>query len=340
VKNGTSALLFAIPWQYYGMDALDKNLLTEIQKRFPLESTPYASLGKRLGLSEEEVLARLKNLKEKGILRQIGAIFNPQALGFKTSLVAAAAPKYNFKKAAEIINAYPGVSHNYLRDHFFNLWFTIAVPPGEDLKSVVASLMARAQVERYLLLPILKIFHIAVVYDFAEENNSDEVTFSLPEEKFFTPDEKTISLVRLTQEDLPRVSRPFKELGKKVGLSEEEVISWLKKGLETGMIRRFAGLVRHNRAGLRGNVMVAWQIPQEKLDQVGKFLAKEKKITHCYERKSYPDWPYNLYTMIHARELDEAMSYVKSLASQIDAQKYLPLITLKELKKIRLKLFW
>ncbi len=322
------------------MEGLDKRLLEEIQRRFPLEERPYAILGERLGLTEEEVRLRLEKLKEQGILRQISAIFHPPALGYQTTLVAAAVPEDLVERAAQVINAYPGVSHNYLREHFFNLWFTIAVPPGEDLEEKVACLLKEAQAERYLLLPIKRVFRISLVLDLTE---NDEETVPGPRgEAIRKPElnEKTISLVRITQEDLPREPQPFEVWGRGLGLSGAEILNWLRQGLKDGFIRRFAGLVRHTRAGFRGNVMVAWRVPPERITEIGQVLAGEKKITHCYERQSYPDWPYNLYTMIHAREEKEALDYVKGLSSRYQISDYLPLVTRHEFKKIRLKLFW
>ncbi|WP_457756261.1 siroheme decarboxylase subunit alpha [Thermodesulfatator indicus] len=326
------------------MDQKDKILLTEIQKRFPLESAPYQSLARKLSISEEEVITRLNKLKKAGILRQIGAIFNPHALGYQTSLVAAAVPEEKFSQAADVINAFPGVSHNYLRNHFYNMWFTIAVPPNEPFEETLAELIKKAGVSRFLILPIKRIFHIAVVYDLNEnhtEDNNIDFSFSDTDMKnFLVPDEKTISLVKLTQEDLPRVSRPFQEIARKIGLDEGEVLSWIKDSLNKGIIRRFAGLVRHTRAGVRGNIMVAWEVPEDQLEKVGKALAKEKKITHCYERKSYPEWPYNLYTMVHAQSPEEALIFIENKANELKISSYLPLETIKELKKTRLKLFW
>ncbi len=322
------------------MKQIERTLLEEVQRRFPLEPRPYKTLGQQCGLKEEEVFFWLEHLKGQGILRQISAIFHPPAFGYRTTLVAAAIPTSRLSQAVEVINAYPGVSHNYLRDHTFNVWFTIACPPHENLEDRVALLMDQAQVHRYLLLPIKRVFRIALILELSE---NDAEMRAEPQE---TPssqvhlDEKTIALVRATQEDLPRVSRPFEALGKELGLSEEEVLAWLKKGLDKGFIRRFAGLVRHTKAGFRGNIMVAWQVPSERVEEIGRLLAQEKKITHCYERKSYPEWPYNLYTMLHTKEVSEALRYVEKLAQRFNLSHYLPLTTLKEFKKIRLKLFW
>ncbi len=315
-------------------------LLTEIQKNFPLVPEPYKELAQRCKISEEEVFEALTDLKNKGILRQISAIFNPQALGYQTTLVAASTPKKEIEQAARIINAYPGVSHNYLRDHYYNLWFTIAVPPGHMLKETIQKLLNRAGIDEFLILPVKKIFRIALILNFGEENEDSDQEIQLITKKIATPDKKTISLVRLTQEDLPLVARPFGILGEKISLSEEEILNWIKQGLKSGLIRRFAGLIKHTKAGFRGNVMVAWQVPEQRVEEVGKKLAGEHGITHCYERRSYMHWPYNLYTMLHAKDHEEALSLIRTLAPKYNLSKYLPLFTIKELKKIRLKLFW
>ena len=322
------------------MEKSTQILLNEVQRNFPLVPKPYEELARRCGFSEEEVLRRLARLKEQGLLRQISAIFNPQALGYRTSLVAASVPKEVLSRAAEAINAYPGVSHNYLRDHRYNLWFTIAVPPGERLQEAVERLLAKTGASAFLLLPIKRVFRIALILDLMEEIDGDQQEANVIIEASPPPDKKTISLVRATQEDLPLVSRPFAAIGKRISLSEEEVLSWLKRGLKSGLIRRFAGLIRHTKAGFKGNVMVAWRVSTERLEEVGRGLASERGITHCYERLSYPHWPYNLYTMLHARSQEEALKLVRELAPKYGLTEYIPLVTIKELKKIRLKLFW
>ncbi len=317
------------------MEDLDRKLLNLVQKDFPLVSRPFAELGRRLGLTEEEVLKRLARLTDEGLLRQIGGIFNPSALGYRTSLVAFEVSKEGIETAARVINIHPGVSHNYLRDHRLNFWFTIAVPPGISLEEEVERLARRAGAERFLILPIKRVFRIAVIFDL-EEGTAGNGHFASVR-KPLSPDEETIRLVRAVQEPLPLVPRPFAKVAEGVGLSEDELLSWIREMLSRGVMRRFAGLVRHRRAGFRENTMVAWRVPEERIEEVGRALSKETGITHCYERTSYPDWPYNLYTMVHAREGVE--SRVKELSERYTLPDYLALRTLKEYKKVRLKLF-
>ncbi|WP_168719345.1 AsnC family transcriptional regulator [Thermosulfurimonas marina] len=317
------------------MDKKDRKLLNLVQKEFPLEESPFALLGERLGLSETEVLSRLERLSQEGILRQIGGIFNPQALGYRTTLAAFEVPEEGISRAAEVINAHPGVSHNYLRDHRLNLWFTLAVPPGRNLEEELASLARAAAARRYLILPIRRVFRIAVVFDLEEGVTGDGGPPRISEN--LIPDERTVRLVRATQEPLPLVPRPFSEVARQARVSEEELLTWIREMLRRGVMRRFAGLVRHHRAGFRENIMVAWRVPEERMEEIGRALASEPGITHCYERESYPDWPYNLYTMLHARKAPEER--VAEIARRHHLTDYLPLRTVKELKKTRLKLF-
>ncbi len=318
------------------MDLLDRKLLDEVQKAFPLTERPYKTLGERLGLREEEVIGRLKRLKDSGILRQIGAIFNPSSLGHRSTLVAAEVPEEALETAAKVINSHKGVTHNYLRDHELNMWFTLVVPPGRSLEEEAERLCGSAGARRWFLLPVKRTFKIAVVFDLEGERQSEfPKTY---EGVRVDVDELTKTLVKVTQEPLPLVSRPFKEVGRLAGVDEEDVLKWISEMLKLGVMRRFAGLVKHDRTGYTHNVMVAWRVEDERLEQVGRALADLKEVTHCYERKSYPEWPYNLYTMIHSRDdLDE---FVRDLAVLHRIRHYLPLRTVKELKKVRLKLFW
>ncbi len=317
------------------MEDLDRKLLNLVQKDFPLSPRPFKALGEDLGLTEEEVLRRLQALTAQGILRQIGAIFHPQALGYQTTLVAAEIPAELEEQAASVINAHPGVSHNYLRAHRLNFWFTIAVPPGKNLKEEVSALLKTAGAKTFLLLPIKRVFRIAVVFDL-EEGTAGDGHFSQMRERVL-PDERTIRLVRTLQEPLPLTPRPFEEVALPLGMSEEEVLSWIREMLSRGVMRRFAGLVRHRKAGFRENVMVAWQVAPERTEEVGLALAREPGVTHCYERKSYPHWPYNLYTMIHAKK--DLTARIAELSRKYDLPDYLALRTLREYKKVRLKLF-
>jgi len=107
------------------MDEIDKKLLNTIQSGFPISPMPYRSIGEKIGISEQEVIKRVKVLKSRGIIRRIGAIFNPQMIGYESTLIAMSVPQGMFSDVVEIVNTYPEITHNYSRRGKFNLWFTI-----------------------------------------------------------------------------------------------------------------------------------------------------------------------------------------------------------------------
>ncbi len=313
----------------------EKKLLYLLQKEFPLVSKPFAKIAGNLGIAEEELLSLLRNWQKSGKLRQISAIFNPTALYHRSSLLAFKVPEEKLQKAIDIINSHLGVSHNYLRNHSYNLWFTLVVPPGQDLLEEAQILFKRSQADDFLYLPILKSFKISVIFEVDGENFSEE---NLKDKEDFKLTELDIRLVKLLQEPLPLVSEPFKVLAQEIGLEEKEIFLWLRKMKERGALRRLAALFKHTKMGFRKNIMVAWRVPEERIEEIGKALSRYNFITHCYLRKSYPHWNYNLYTMCHFKE--EGKEKIQELSKEIGIYQFLPLETVKELKKVRLKLFY
>ncbi len=327
------------------MDSLNRILLDRVQRSFPLVSEPFRALSEGLEISEEEVRERIRSLKDQKVIRQISAIFNTGSLGYRSSLVAMSVPEEKIEQAALAVNAYPGVSHNYLRPGNFNMWFTIAVPPGENLEEVVNRLSEKAGGWPALVLPAVKKYKLAVVLDVLEEGDWDN-----PEEKSelprtessasFKPTVENIRIVKCIQEDLPLAEKPFAVWGRSLGMEESELLAVVSEWISDGTIRRFAAILNHRRVGFRANGMVVWNCPYEEIDRFGKILASHAEVSHCYYRPSYPEWPYNLYAMIHGRSPDECESIARKLADAIRLYNFRILFSTREFKKIRLKLFW
>ncbi len=324
------------------MDSLDKKLLTTIQTALPLLPRPFEELGKELGLSESEVLSRLKALKAEGILRQLSAIFDTRALGYQSTLVAAKYPPERLVQAALIINQHPGVSHNYERDHDFNLWYTIAVPPGGSLVGTVEGLAKRTQALSNRMLPTLRLFKIGVKLDLTGDGDPggevyDEANQRKARAHRLTPED--IALVRELQEDLALTPEPFHEIAKRLGCPVESLLNHVKALKDAGVMRRFAGIIRHREAGFKANAMGVWVVPEDRVDQVGKTMASFPEVSHCYQRPTYPDWPYSLFTMIHARTQEECQATASRLSESTGIRKYALLRSLREFKKTRVKYF-
>lgn len=146
-------------------------------------------------------------------------------------------------------------------------------------------------------------------------------------------------LVKELQSGLPLVSRPFAEIGRRLGLSEEAVLEKLQAFKDSGHLKRLGAAIRHQRVGFAGNALVAWRVPEDRLDEVGRTLAGFKEITHCYQRVTRPGWPYNLYTMVHKPTRDECAGLVRRLAEQVGVDDYLVLFSDRELKRTSMTYF-
>ena len=323
------------------MDNLDKEILNEIQWTFPLVSQPYHEIAKKFDVSVDEIKKRLLNLKKIGVLRQLSAIFDTRKLGYKSSLVAMEIEADKLEYVANQINRHPGVSHNYERDHQFNLWFTLAVPPGSDLKTEVDIFNKIPGIVNVRMLPTIQLFKIGVKLDMVDEKHEIAPT----EEKKIIRDEKFIAteenkeFIRELQKDLEITDRPFLKSAQKLEMSEAQVFEKLKSLEEIGIMRRFAAILRHRDVGFTANGMIVWKVQEERIKEVGEKLGSFPQVSHCYQRPVYPDWPYNVFSMIHCKSEAEALDMAKTIQKQIDVDEYRILFSTREFKKTRVEYF-
>ncbi len=147
------------------MDADDRRLLNRIQSDFPVTAQPYRTIGQELGMSEAEVLARVRRLKADGLIRRIGGNFSPEKLGFVSTLCAARVPADEVDRFAEVVNRYPGVTHNYLRENSFNVWFTFIAPSMEAIEANLAAIRHATGVDGIMNLPATRVFKIRAKFD-------------------------------------------------------------------------------------------------------------------------------------------------------------------------------
>ena len=324
------------------MDDLDKQILNEIQWTFPLVSQPFHEIAKKFNVTPDVVKERLQNLKKSGILRQLSAIFDTRRLGYKSSLVAMEIEPDKLEFVANQINRHPGVSHNYERNHQFNLWFTLATPPGSDLKTEVDKFKKIPGILKIRMLPTIKLFKIGVKLEMIEDKKH-EVKPSEEKKKIidvkFNPTEQDKEFIRVLQKDLEIVDRPFQKASEKLGMSEEKIFEKLKHYEEIGVMRRFAAILRHRDAGFVANGMIVWKVPEKRIEEVGEKLGAFPQVSHCYQRPVYPDWPYNVFSMIHCKSEDEATKMAQQIQNQINVDEYRILFSAREFKKTRVEYF-
>jgi len=324
------------------LDNLDKEILNEIQWTFPLVSKPFDDLAKKFGISVDVIKDRLINLKKIGVLRQLSAIFDTRRLGYKSSLVAMEIEPDKLDFVAHQINRHPGVSHNYERNHQFNLWFTLAVPPGSDLKSEVDKFTKLDGIKKTRMLPTIKLFKIGVKLDMVDDKKH-EIKPSEEKKKInnvkFVVTEEDKQFIRELQKDMEIIDRPFLKSAQTLGISEEQLFEKIKYYEEIGVMRRFAAILRHRDVGFTANGMIVWTVPEDRIEQVGEKLGAFPQVSHCYQRPVYPDWPYNVFSMIHCKSKDEAEDVAKIIQKQINVDDYMILFSAREFKKIRVEYF-
>jgi len=319
---------------------IENELLFEMQNAFPITQRPFEQIGRKLGLSEDEVITMVQKLKDEKIIRQTSAIFDTKRLGYKSSLVAFKVPQEKIERAAEIINAHPGVSHNYLRNHDYNIWFTMAVAPDSllGLEKTIEILREATEAEDAIILPTLKMFKIKVQMDTTGKRaKKEKVKKTTHTDITLTP--QHIAVIKELQKDIAITSEPYQKAIEKLGLSYDRFFSIANELKESGVMRRFATILNHRKAGFGANAMSVWSVPEEKGEEIGRQLAEFSAVSHCYLRPKYPNWPYNLFAMVHAKSQEECDSLIEEMAAETGLQDYSKLYSYVEFKKQRLVYF-
>ena len=327
------------------MDSTDKEILNYIQRSFPLEREPFAAIGREIGVAQDEVIRRIETLKRGNVIRQISAIFDTRVLGYHSSLVAAKIPPEKLNAGAKAINSHPGVSHNYERNNELNLWYTVAVPPDSrlGLEGTVNVLHEISGAEKTRILPTLKLFKIGVTLDMNQGATAKKEAPAYGEDdragadKNVSEDDK--AAIRALQEDIPLTPRPFDLWGEQVGLSQEELLQKAHELQERKIMRRFSAVLYHRQAGFKANAMGVWQVPEEKVEEVGQTFAQYQAVSHCYQRPTYEDWPYNIFSMVHGRSVEECETVLEAMADETGVRDYTSLYSTREYKKTRVRYF-
>jgi DNA-binding Lrp family transcriptional regulator len=326
------------------LDELDRRLLNLLQGSFPIATRPYAAVAELAGVPEEEVLARTKRLLDERIIREVTPIFDTRVLGYSSMLVAAKVDSENPWRAAKIINSHPGVSHNYLRDHDFNLWFTIATEPGSrlGLDGTLEVLERLTGAESVRQLPTLRLFKIRMDLEMEKGTETlaavaDAVDYREPEAIELS--ELDLAVIRATQGPMEAVPEPFAAAAAELGSSQEDLLAHLESMRERRALRRVAAILFHRRAGFSANGMGVWRVPEERILELAPRMASFRGISHCYQRPTYADWPYSVFTMAHGRSKEECDAILDSIAADTGIDERRTLYSSTEFKKCRLRYF-
>ena len=316
---------------------LQKQLCNALQDGLPVCSRPFAEIANRLNSNEKKILQQTRQLKKTGVIRRIRALINYRALGKISTLVAAHVPQKSLSEVVETINSIDGVSHNYLRDHFYNLWFTLLGQTATQIEATLFNLSKRFAIE-FHSLPVKRFFKLDVRFDaFGSPSRDCLDSYVLKKDanrlipvKKINKNQKLI-LSKL-QDDIAIAAEPFASFsGERLGV--EDVLRIMKELIDKDVIRRIAAIVDHHKLGFIANVLFASEIPQGRIAEAGEKLARLGVVSHCYERKTFEDWPYNLFAMMHGRSMSEIMCVIDDFIEAERIDSFQILSTIAELKK-------
>jgi len=317
-------------------DAQENEVIRAVQNGVPFEPRPFDALGRGVGVPEAQVLELLRKWHEHGTLREISAILEGSALGHESALVAGVVPDARLEEVVEAVNACPTVTHNYLRDHEYNLWYTIAAPVEIGLDAMIGALSRQTGIP-FSALRRTTTYKIGVNFDLkTRQNRTDAAPLPVVAEVERTPE--TIAFFRALQTPAPIVERPFDALARQHGVDAGALLAFGKRHLG-GAIRRYVGTLRHRKLGVRANAMIVWNVPDPELDAAGAILADAPEVSHCYGRNAIEGFPYTLYSMIHGPDLRDCEVVARRLSDETGARDYRLLVSLEEYKKTRLRYF-
>lgn len=320
---------------------LERRILDSIQQAFPLAPNPYDVLAGLVEATREEVLSVVRALRDSGIIRRIGGSFVPGPLGHMSALVAARVDPDAIDAAAGRASVHPEVTHNYERCGVYNLWFTVIAPARARLEEVLDDVRCGNGVRALYELPARRTFKIRVNFDFGAGSAATAPAHEPP-----TPPAEPLSidttdkrLIARTCGDIGPSDRPFAALAAEIGVTEGQVIRRLNRFRGAGALRRFGAVLRHQKAGMTANGMSVWDVPADQVTEAGRLMAGHPEVSHCYERPRMPDWPYNMYAMIHGRIEADCLAVARQMADEIGTAEADLLFSQREFKKTSMVYF-
>ena len=311
------------------MEALDQKILEIIQDGFPLEERPYAALGRRLGISEDVAFEHVEDLRKSGVIRRLGGIYDSRRLGYISRLCAGVVPEGNLDSFAVAVDKISSITHNYIRSHAYNVWFTVIARSEAEIQETVRGLEAETALHDAHVLSASRMFKINTVMK-AATNVTDQIADKPVSDKLdskvaepFVPDATDRRRINLLCQDIPHTKTPFSDLG--IDIAE------IREDLDREIMRRFGAVLRHQQAGFDANAMVCFAVKDA--DSAGKALAENPHVSHCYERAPFEGFPYNVYAMFHATSVEDLRAAVDESVALLGNPDHVELTALKELKK-------
>ncbi|MBF0429520.1 MAG: Lrp/AsnC family transcriptional regulator, partial [Magnetococcales bacterium] len=316
-------------------------IINGLQSGFPLTSSPFAVVAAQLKMEEALLLRQLNELLQEGFLTRFGPFFNAERMGGGVTLAAMRVPECDFEAVAALLNEQPEVAHNYARDHEWNMWFVVATERQQEIRDVLARIESLTNL---LVFDLPKLEEYRLGFQLRIDANGAIDTHPFYDEARVDttemPEALDRAIIAATQAGLPLVAEPYRAVAETLCVHEETVLAHLRKMVHYGWIRRIGVATNHYRLGLKGNGMSVWNVPDEKVSQLGKKIGALGFVTHCYQRPRHPPaWPYNLFVMVHGPDREAVgikIDFIKELLGS-DNKGHLVLHSTRILKKTGLR---
>lgn len=302
------------------MDDTDLRIIHALHGGFPLAEQPYRAVADALELTEPDLIARLKAMLEAGTLTRFGPLFQVEKMGGAFVLAALAVPEEHFETVAGQVNSLPEVAHNYRREHRLNMWFVLATETPAGIPDVITRIETLTGLTVHAF-PKEREYFVDMRRAFAfpgapAHGDSGEAIWHMagPSPLPGSPSDLR-RLVVATQAGLPLLARPYHALAAQLGVTADEIRGWIAHMLASGTIRRIGAVPNHYALGYTANGMSVWDVDSGEVDALGERVGALAFVTHCYRRpRSMPDWPYNLFAMVHGRSRTEVEERVAQIA--------------------------
>lgn len=308
------------------MEALDRKILEIVQDGFPLEERPYAALGRLLGVSEDVAFDSVERLRKSGVIRRLGGVYDSRRLGYISRLCTGVVSEDKLDGFAATADRIPGITHNYVRSHAYNVWFTVIARSESEIQETVRGLEAETALHDAHVLSASKMFKINTVMKSASGQATEGKVVDKLDSKGaepFVPEARDRRRINLLSQDIPHTETPFSDLG--IDVAE------IRGDLDRKIMRRFGAVLRHQQAGFDANAMVCLAVADT--ERAGALLAENPHVSHCYERAPFEGFPYNVYAMFHGQSEAELEQSICSAVSALNGPDHAVLTSLKELKK-------
>lgn len=331
------------------LSQLQREFINHFQGNLPLEERPFQEIADQLGSTEDSIIAIVNKLKQDRLISRFGPLYDAARIGGGLTLAAMTVPEERYQMVTETVNRYREVAHNYRREHELNMWFVLATEQPEDLHEVISSI-EKATGLAVLNFPKQQEFYIGLWLHLSSDGKhstvpvphqvQDPINDSL-KVLGYDLDDTDRKLISATQAGLPVEPSPYKNIADSLGLTQDDVLQRLTNMLYSGVIRRIGAVPNHYRLGLTANGMTVWDVPDNKIEQLGELIGKLDFVSHCYQRPRHlPVWPYNLFAMVHGHSEDEVKNKVKKIETLLaeNCSSYETLFSSAILKKTGLRL--